>query len=331
MGEIVLFTTMKNEGAFMLEWVAYQLSLGVDHILIFTNDCADGTDLIAQRLEEIGIATHVANAIREGGNPQHQMLRRARLHPKVQSAEWLLCLDVDEFWNIETGDGGFRNLIAAVEAKADRSVDAISFSWKLFGTSANVCYFDAPVTRQFVLGDHSDRYHSGRASGLKTLFRNNGKLPRFGPHRPKGADPDVQDEIAWTDAGGNLFPAKDIGWRAWAGFEHSFGRIHHYAVRSVESFLVKRDRGRTNHINVDQSQSYWRDMNANHKEDLSILPKAAASDARIAELMADPVLSSLHQQAVRWHRDKITELNARPDWDAFRAWLAGNLLRCDIK
>jgi len=328
-GKIVLFTTMKNEGPFMLEWVAYHLSLGIDHILIFTNDCADGTDLIAQRLEAMGVATHVDNSVKEGGNPQHQMLRRARRHPEVQSAEWLLCLDVDEFWNIKTGDGGFRDLINAIETKAGKTVDAISFAWKLFGTSANVCYVDAPVTRQFVLGDNADTYHSGRAFGLKTLFRNNGKLPRFGPHRPKGADPETEDQIAWSDASGNLLPAKDVGWRAWPGFDHSFGRIHHYSVRSVESFLVKRDRGRTNHINVDQSQIYWRDMNANHTPDLSILPKAAAADGALAELMNDPVLADLHNKAVGWHRDKIQDLKAREDWAEFRDWLGNNLLQCD--
>jgi len=182
------------------------------------------------------------------------------------------------------------------------------------------------VTRLFTRADNSTSYHSGRAYGLKTLFRNNGLLPRFGPHRPKGADPEKEPDIAWSDASGNLLQADQVGWRAWRGFDHSFGRLHHYSVRSLESFLIKRDRGRTNHIKVDQGQQYWLDMNANHETDLSILPHAERSDPERDALHADPELARLHQTACAWHRDKIAELKARPDWGEFRAWLAQNLV-----
>jgi len=57
----LILTTLKNEGAFLLDWVAYNLALGFDHFLIFTNDCSDGTDEMAQRLAELGLATHIPN------------------------------------------------------------------------------------------------------------------------------------------------------------------------------------------------------------------------------------------------------------------------------
>ena len=66
---ITVFTTMKNEGPYMLEWVAFHKTLGVDHFVIFTNDCEDGTDDIARRLQELGVASHVPNEVKEGGNP----------------------------------------------------------------------------------------------------------------------------------------------------------------------------------------------------------------------------------------------------------------------
>ncbi|WP_171098446.1 glycosyltransferase family 2 protein [Ruegeria sp. HKCCD7255] len=323
---ITVFTTMKNEGPYMLEWVAYHRSLGVDHFVIFTNDCEDGTDEIARRLQALGVATHVDNAVGEGGNPQHQMLRRARRQKWVKRADWLLCLDVDEFWNIRCADNSFGGLIEAVEQKAGQQVDAISFAWRLFGSSGNVSFEDRPVTQAFSLGDKEFPYHSGRAYGLKTLFRNNGKFTRFGPHRPKGFDEEGAQQIAWSDAGGNLYPASDVGWRAWRNFEHSFGRIHHYSVRSLEGFLIKRDRGRTNHIKVDQGQSYWQDMNANKISDSSIMPLAERAAPMLAEFKADAELSRLHAQACDWHRAKISEIKTRPDWVEFRSWLADNLV-----
>ncbi|MDA7965936.1 glycosyltransferase family 2 protein [Ruegeria sp.] len=324
---ITVFTTMKNEGPYMLEWVAYHRMLGVDHFVIYTNDCEDGTDDIALRLEAMGIVSHVNNALpKDGGNPQHQMMRRALRHPKVREADWLMCLDVDEFWNIRCGDNSFAGLIAAVEQKAGQPVDAISFAWKLFGSSGNISLEDKPVTQLFTMADLEFPHHSSRAFGLKTLFRNNGKFTRFGPHRPKGVEEGKEHEIAWSDASGNLFPAGKVGWRAWRNFDHSFGRLHHYSVRSMDGFLIKRDRGRTNHIKVDQGQSYWQDMNVNKEQDLSIQPIADRAAPILAELKADPELSRLHAQACAWHRAKVSEIKMRPDWVEFRLWLADNLV-----
>lgn len=323
---ITVFTTMKNEGPYMLEWVAFHRALGVDHFVIFTNDCEDGTDDVARRLQQLGLATHIPNAVPEGGNPQHQMLRRARRHPRVKAADWLMCLDVDEFWNIRCGDNSFAALIAAVEQKAEQPVDAISFAWRLFGTSGNISFDDVPVTQAFSMADQEFPYHSGRAYGLKTLFRNNGKFTRFGPHRPKGMEEGKERDVAWSDAGGNLYPAEKVGWRAWRGFDHTFGRLHHYSVRSLDGFLVKRDRGRTNHIKVDQGQSYWADMNANKVQDISIQPAAKRAEPILNELKSDPELRRLHSEACDWHRSKIAEIKLRPDWVEFRSWLADNLV-----
>ncbi len=323
---VTVFTTMKNEGPYMLEWVAFHKSIGVDHFLIFTNNCEDGTDDIARRLQDLGLATHVPNEVKDGGNPQHQMLWRARRQPRVKESGWLLCMDVDEFWNIKCGDNSFGALIAEVEQRAGQPVDAISFAWKLFGSSGNISFEDKPVTEAFPMGDQPFPYHSGRASGLKTLFRNNGKFNRFGPHRPKGFDEEQAADIAWSDAGGNLFPADKVGWRAWRKFDHSLGRLHHYSVRSMDGFLVKRDRGRTNHILVDQGQSYWQDMNVNKEMDQSILPTARRAAPLLDELKADAELKRLHEQACDWHRAKVAEIKMRPDWVNFRVWLADNLI-----
>ncbi len=323
---ITIFTTMKNEGPYMLEWVAFHRSLGIDHFVIFTNDCEDGTDEMARRLQDLGLATHVSNEVKEGGNPQHQMLRRARRQPKVKESDWLLCLDVDEFWNIRCGDNSFGSLISQVEHRAGQPVDAISFAWKLFGSAGNISFEDRPVTEAFVMADMEFPYHSSRAFGLKTLFRNNGKFTRFGPHRPKGIEAGKEDDIAWSDASGNLFPAAKVGWRAWRNFDHSFGRIHHYSVRSMDGFLIKRDRGRTNHIKVDQGQSYWMDMNANKEMDQSILPAARRAAPLLTELKADEELARLHEQACNWHTAKVQEIKMRKDWVDFRSWLADNLV-----
>jgi hypothetical protein len=318
-GQRVIMTTMKNEGPFLLEWVAYNLSIGFTGFVIFTNDCVDGTDLMAQRLDELGYCSHRPNPVFDGSPPQHKALRRSAYHPWVQEAEWLMCLDVDEYLNLREG---LTSLDGLLERIGD--CDAISFSWKLFGCGGVETYEDAPVTRQFFLADEEDEPANGRATGFKTLFRNNGTFARFNPHRPKVAPADEDLDVRWSDPGGNLKPMAEVGWRAWPGFSHRYARLHHYSVRSLESFLVKRDRGRTNHIAREQAEHYWSDMNVNRTRDETILPHMDRAQPMLDALLGDPVLARLHEEACAWHRAKIADLKSREDWTEFRAWLKEN-------
>jgi hypothetical protein len=49
-GRTAIVTTMKNEGPFILEWLAYHRAIGVEDFLIYTNDCSDGTDTMLELL-----------------------------------------------------------------------------------------------------------------------------------------------------------------------------------------------------------------------------------------------------------------------------------------
>lgn len=59
MKERLVTTTMRNEGPFILEWVAWYLMLGFDHIVVFYNDCTDHSPALLQALDAAGILTAV--------------------------------------------------------------------------------------------------------------------------------------------------------------------------------------------------------------------------------------------------------------------------------
>jgi len=312
-----IVTTMKNEGPFILEWIAYHRSIGFTDFTVFTNDCDDGTDDIIIRLQELGVASHVANKLKPGQSPQRKALRRSQWHDKTQEADWLMCADVDEFLVIRDGAGHLRDLMAKVG-----DVDAISFCWKLFGHGQVEEFEPGFVTEQFFWAAPEHSYPNQRCSGMKTLMRNNEKFVRLKIHRPLVAeDP---KNLRWVDAGGQPMPPRYLRskWSAHRGFSHRFARLHHYAVRSIDSFLVKRDRGRTNHINADQGIDYWQSMNTNHEYDDAILARLPAARTEYNKLIADPVLAELHRAACDWHIAKIKELKGREGWPEFRAEIA---------
>lgn len=313
-GSRLIVTTMKNEGPFMLEWVAFNRAIGFTDFLIYTNDCDDGTDEIGDRLQELGVVQHRVNPFKKGDDgPQRVALRASHREEVFKNADWLLCADCDEFLNIRVGKGRLDDLFAAVG-----DADAISLCWKLFGNSGNIAYEDALITEKFDYALGETEYPHFRSLGLKTLVRNNDKFNRLRIHRP--AFHLDRGDIKWVDGGGQPMPDSylDGGWRAPVEVNHDFARLHHYAVRSVESFLVKRDRGRTNHIDDDQGMDYWSSMNFNTTRDTSIHARLPELRRELAELLKDPELRRLHDVACDWHRAKIKELLAREGWSEFR-------------
>ncbi|MBZ8117773.1 glycosyltransferase family 2 protein [Roseovarius sp. LXJ103] len=309
----LIVTTMKNEGPFMLEWVAYNRAIGFTDFLIYTNDCDDGTDLIAKRLTELGIVEHRQNPMKKNGSPQRAALRDAMKQPIAGEADWLICADCDEFMNIRVGEGRLDDLFAAVG-----DADAISVCWKLFGNSGRIAYDQDFVISQFDRACGEEEYPNYRALGMKTLVRNSERFERLRIHRP--AFHLDRGDVSWVDGGGKPMPDLYLsqGWKAYQGFSHDYVRLHHYAVRSVDSFLVKRDRGRTNHVGDDQGVTYWSNMNYNTEQDTSIHARLPMLREAMNDLLRDPELARLHIAACDWHRAKIEELRKRDGWAEFR-------------
>ncbi len=96
---------VRNEGAHLLEWLAHHRAIGFTDVLVFSNDCADGTDAMLDRLAEMGQLVHVRNDDHGPRGPQWAALKAADRHPLTRAADWILCLDIDEFVNIHLGDG----------------------------------------------------------------------------------------------------------------------------------------------------------------------------------------------------------------------------------
>lgn len=307
-GRTAIVTTMKNEGPFILEWIAYHRAIGVNDFLIYTNDCTDGTDKLLDLLQARGLCQHRVNPWIPGGalKPQHAALQAAESEPVMQQCDWGICMDVDEFITIKIGDGTLRALYAALG-----EANMISLTWRLFGSSDVSHYQDHLVVEQFTRCAPEVIRKPHQAWGFKTLFRNIDLYKKLGVHRPKGLKPDLWTHIKWLNGSGKPMPKEMFrnGWRSTLDtYGYDWVQLNHYAVRSAESFLVKRDRGRVNHVDRDQGLAYWFRMNHNFTQDTSIQRMLPAIKAEYARLLADPEIRALHDHAVACHRAKIAEL-----------------------
>jgi hypothetical protein len=306
---------MKNEGPFLLEWIAYHRAIGVTDFIVFTNDCTDGTDTLLNLLAARGIVEHYENPFREMNlKPQHAGFRAAEQMPTVQNADWLMTSDVDEFINVHVGGGHLKDLFAAVG-----DANMISCTWRLFGNGDLNRFEDDFLTRQFTRCAAQTASRPHQAWGFKTLYQNNGYFKKLGVHRPKGLRGQAVDQINWVNGSGQPMPEKEYrtGWRSnTQTIGYDLVSLNHYAVRSTESFLVKRDRGRVNHVDRDQGSAYWFRMNHNTTEDRSIQRMLPQLEAEFQALLADPEIKAAHAHSVNQHRTKIAELMAKPEQNA---------------
>lgn len=308
---VLIISCMKNEGAFILEWVAHNLAVGVTDFLIYTNDCEDGTDAIWQRLEALGVGQQRENTILRRG-VQKSALLHALDEPVVAQTDWTLVLDVDEFVNIKVGDGTLSDLWTACP-----EATSFAMTWRIFGDGGRIGFVDAPLTDQFTLAAPQFIPSPPQAWGVKTLYKNNGLFGRMGVHVPLDPDEARRAEIVTVNGSGAPLPDshKTGKWRSdRSTYGYDLVQLNHYAVRSVESFLIKRDRGRVNHMNHDQGFEYWEMMSHNAVVDDTIGRRRAATQKVYDDLLADAELAALHARAVDWHKAKIAALKNRPDF-----------------
>lgn len=325
-GRTAIVTTMKNEGPFILEWIAYHRMIGVQDFLIYTNDCTDGTDTMLDLLQAKGLVQHRDNPFKTSGlKPQHAALQAAEDEPIMQNCGWGICMDVDEFINIKIGDGTLAALYAAMG-----EANMISLTWRLFGNAEVHDYADRFLLEQFDRCAPEVIRKPHQAWGFKTLFRNIDLYRKLGVHRPKGLRPELYTEVRWLNGSGQPMPQGMYrnGWRSTVeNFGYDWVQLNHYALRSAESFLVKRDRGRVNHVDRDQGLHYWFRMNHNAEDDRSILRMMPAMQAERDRLMADAAIRAAHGDAVAAHRRRIAQLRAMPHYQTLYEALTGERLR----
>ncbi|ARE83204.1 glycosyl transferase family 2 [Roseovarius mucosus] len=303
-------STMKNEAPYILEWVAHYKTLGFDHILVCTNDCTDTTVEILRRLQEMGHVTQHDTVVRKAGIHRSALRQASRRYDIVLNASWVFVCDVDEFLNIHLGDGSVRALVAGSGADAD----VISVPWRVFGPDGVEQFADKPVTEQFTKGEYEWDAEARPNTGkfVKSLYTNQHKFQRMGLHAPVSRDEHVPTTRRVLP-GGIDYVVNGLRTDNPPLFTHA--QVNHYALRSMESFLVKRARGRANHSHHVLGKEYWDKFNLNDETDTSIARYSEQTSEWLERFKRDPQLADLHAKGVEWHRRKAASLRMDPDMD----------------
>lgn len=307
---IVSLTSVKNEGPFLLEWLAWHRILGVTDFLVVSNDCSDGTDRLLDCLQDHGVVTHLPQVPEQGKSIQWQALHKGWHHPLRKAADWMLVSDVDEFPMIHVGDHRLTDLLAALPDGAE----AVALGWRLFGNAGVGAFQDRPVTAQFTRAAPPSLFHPIAATQFKTLFRPKA-FQSVGVHRPSQREGTAP---VWIDGSGNPLPAEIGGAQKRLSLlgvqgNRALAEMHHYSLRSAESFIVKSDRGLPNRDTKQIDLAYWVERNFNTLDNRAALQLAEPLAQEIAALKALPGVAALHGAACDWHRAEFRRLMRQPE------------------
>ncbi|KEJ89475.1 glycosyltransferase family 2 protein [Sulfitobacter donghicola] len=313
----VIVGCMKNEAPYITEWVAYHRAMGVDNFLIYTNGCDDGTSEILDRLQEMGVLQHRNNDDWKGNSPQQYALNQSLKEPVIMNAEWIIHIDVDEFMNVRCGNGTVQDFLDAVPDATN-----IAMTWRLFGHNGVTKLNDELVIDQFDTCAPKFCPKPHTVWGFKTMFKNIGAYEKISCHRPNKLEEGFENKVKWVNGSGKDM-TKEVATNGWRSSKKTIGydllQLNHYALRSAESFLIKRQRGRALHVDRSIGINYWIRMDWSDFRDITIKRNLPRLQAEYDRLMQDDILRGWHEKGLEWHRAKAEELHKNPEFaDLYR-------------
>lgn len=307
-----LISSMRDEGPFILEWVAHHLVLGFDRIVIASNDCRDGSELLLAALAKQGVIEHLENRVPPGEIPQHAAYAAMRRDRAIDDTRWLMVLDADEFLNVQ--QPGHR--LADLTALAGDEADVISLHAMCFAAEPETHWRPGPVCPMFrqrlALGHPANQ-------ALKSLTRAPGRFRHIHNHslvafegkahllRILGGDGAIRralpDVPLWKQLRNRPVGPQDF----------RIACYNHYAVKTWDAFNLRRERGRgaaamDGSENARHTAEYFARRNQPEGPDLSILRHQGEVEAKLAALLALPGIRARQEEcearfaalAARW-------------------------------
>lgn len=269
---LAICAIVKDEGPYLLEWIAYHRLVGVEHFVLFDNGSSDRTGHILSGLARAGIVDHVP-----WPDIPHVAAQRpayiAGLARLADRCRWVAFIDADEFLNPRCGRD-----IRAILTDHDTAAGLV-VPWRLFGSNGRVHHDDELVVSRFTRRA-ADAHPLNRS--VKTIVQAR-LVARPDIHTPSITAGTLVDELGHV-AGSQGHPSHH------AVPDAAKLVINHYFTKSREEWHRKRTRGQATEP-VDsiarlRPDDHFLTHDINDVEDLDLARHADAIRAEMARLAA---------------------------------------------
>jgi hypothetical protein len=134
----VLLTSVRNEGINLIEWLSHSRAIGIESVVLYTNDNSDASDELIDILAKAGILLAIKNTTRIPiqRDIQKKIFNHALFSlPELWNHEWVFFADADEFLLLNNGRWTIAQMSAAADAACEGVPSSgICFNWKWFGS-----------------------------------------------------------------------------------------------------------------------------------------------------------------------------------------------------
>lgn len=270
---------IKDEYSSLLEWIAYHRVLGVKGFIIADNGSRDGSKELLASLAKLGVVNTFDQPDLANQKPQLPAYETI-LRTCTPEVDLLAFIDADEFLLPLTDELELTDFLAS--HFRDESVSALALNWANFGSNGELFAEDGLVTERFIK-------RAPQAFNVNHNFKSIVRPQRVNCfHNPHYADLRYGRYI---DALGNdliLHSKHGKGVSAeilWHGV-----RVNHYAVKSLEEFLLgKHLRGSAATANRVKHKAYFKAHDRNDETCLlasALAPRVKAEMTALVERLA---------------------------------------------
>jgi len=300
--KLAVLAMARDEALHLPEWIAHYLSIGADHLFVYTNDNRDGTDDLLRWFSQNAPVTPLFTTAAPGIDIQRKNYQHAFfLLPELRLFEWVLVVDLDEFL-VPAARYGHRLPPLLDAAPRDAAAIVFPWAWRLSDRR-----FDRTP------GLLAERYeHAVPHSLFKSAIRLNHATSLCEIHIPT-----VNDGARLVDTALGTITADQI----WTKFHKSFegGWIDHYWGRSFEEFIIKKTRGDSLAIPSGLFQraydTFFLWTAAYAEANRSPVPPTviASIKDRLAQYQSDPAFRTLAAAGLQYYENHARAVRADED------------------
>jgi hypothetical protein len=251
--KLAVAAIFKDEGPYLLEWIAYHRCAGVDHFYIADDSSTDGTDAVLRELQRLGVVTFIP--FRTPNNSAAQLCAYDHIVRKYGRQTRLLAfIDGDEFLVPQDPELTLPAVFHSI-LDGDKMAGAIAVNWASYGSSGHRHYASELVTERFTQRAAQDFPPNAH---YKTVLRPRAYLSARNPHHME-----LQPGYHYVDVRGQPLTLAREGIAQTCCWDQV--RVNHYAVKSFDEFLRKQRRGRAavRSARAQRKQSYFRGRDRN--------------------------------------------------------------------
>ena len=235
--DLCIVAIARNEGIYLLDWLAYHRAIGVQDVFLYTNDNSDGSDVLLAALAQAGAIRWTRNEVASGSRAQPKAYGHAlAVRPETLDYRWAMVIDLDEYF--VPNPALFRSALDFLHWHEAQPCDAIAVNWVFHGPGQAARWTEDFVARRFP-------YAAGEVDEhVKCIVRPSAVL-YSAPHCPL---PPCQQPIRFHASDGQPHVASQVT----NTLAHSarptaeYAWINHYFYKSSEEFLWKFARNRGN-------------------------------------------------------------------------------------